>query len=136
MFGRQARLPIELTYGTLDITSQPAREYAAALQRMLGSAYERGQKNFKFKLFRQKDFYDRMIYGEPYERDSLVWLHSVVVPKGQSHKLHHPWTGPYHTVKDLSDVTYRIQHARGRKQRLVVHFDQFETIRRGDLIHC
>ena len=50
MFGRQACLLIEIVYGMSDITPQPASEYAAALQRMLGSAYERVQKNFKLKL--------------------------------------------------------------------------------------
>ena len=126
VFGRQAHLPIEFAYGMSDITPQPASEYAAALQRMLGSAYERVQKNFKLKLSRQKDFYDCKICSEPYERDSLVWLHSVAVPKGQSRKLHHP----YCIVKQLSDVTY-LQHTCGRKQHLVIHFDQLKPCVEG-----
>ena len=82
MFGRQACLLIELTYGTLDITPQLASEYAAALQRTLCSAYERVQKNLKLKLSKQKNFYDCNIHRQPYEQDSLVWLHSAVVLKG------------------------------------------------------
>ena len=37
--------------------------------------------------------------------------------------LHHPWTGPY---KIVADVTYRIQNCRGRRHRLVVHFNQLK----------
>ena len=128
MFGQKARIPIELAYGTSNATCtiQSPNEYAAALQKSLGSAFEQVRKNFKFRLCRQKDFYDRKVHGQPYEQDALVWLHSSVVPKGQSRKLHHPWTGPYRVVKQLSDVTYRIQHTQGRKNRLVVHFDRLK----------
>ena len=126
MFGRKARLPIELAYGTSETATHSPNEYAAALQKSLGSAFEQVRKNFKLRLCRQKDFYDRKVHGQHYRRDALVWLHSSVVPKGQSRKLHHPWTGPYRVVKQLSDVTYRIQHTLGRKNRLVVHFDRLK----------
>ena len=57
----------------------------------------------------QKELYDQKKHGDPYNVGDLVWLHSPVVPHGSSHKLHHPWTGPYKIVKKLSDITYRIQ---------------------------
>ena len=53
----------------------------------------------------------------------LVWLHFPVVSHGSSHKLYHPWTGPYKIVKKLSDITYPIKSCRGRRHRLVVHFN-------------
>ena len=124
MFGRKARLPIELAYGTSETATHSLNEYAAALQKSLGSSFEQVRKNFKLRLRRQKDFYDCKVHGQHYEQDALVWLHSSVVPNGQSRKLHHP--GPYRVVKQLSDVTYRIQHTLGRKNRLVVHFDQLK----------
>ena len=76
------------------IPPKSPNEYAAALQKSLGSAFEQVRKNFKVKLYRKKDCYDCKVHGQHYEHDVLVWLHSSVVPKGQSCKLHHPWTDP------------------------------------------
>ena len=101
-------------------------EYAVALQKSLGSAFECVWKNFQFRLCRQKDFYDYKIHRQHYEQGALVWLHSSVVPKEQFRKLHHSWTGPYCIVKQLSDVTYPIQHTQGRKNHLVVHIDRLK----------
>ena len=49
-----------------------------------------------------------------------------MTPKGQSKKLHHPWTGPFRVVKMLSQSVYRIQNVHNPRQRLVVHFDRFK----------
>ena len=56
----------------------------------------------------------------------LVWLHSPAIPRGQSKKLHCPWTGPYCIVNKLSDCTYRVQNMCNRRQRYVVHFDRLK----------
>ena len=39
----------------------------------------------------------------------LVWLHSPVVPRGSSRKLHHPWTGPYKIVNyQILHIAFRV----------------------------
>ena len=70
--------------------------------------------------------YDRKRHGEFYQAGDLVWLHSSVVPRGASRKLHRPWTGLYKIIKKLADVTYRIQNCTGWRHRLVVHFDRLK----------
>ena len=62
---------------------------------------------------RQKEFYDQKIFGKPYKMGDLIWLHSPVPKRDSCHKLHHPWTGPFKVLKQLSDTTYRIQNLRG-----------------------
>ncbi len=74
-------------------------------------------------LSRQKDIYDQRAHGKPFMIGNLVWLHCPSVPRGKSKKLHRPWSGPFRIVSQLSEVTYRIQHTRARRQRIVVHFD-------------
>ena len=54
-------------------------------------------------------------------------LHSPVVPRRRSKKLHCPWDGPYKIVKVLSKVTYRIQCCQGQHRRLVAHFDRLKS---------
>lgn len=59
----------------------------------------------------------------------LVWLHSPVVPRGQSKKLHQPWTGPYKIVTKLSDKVC-LQLTQYRRKRPVVHFDRLKPCSR------
>ena len=40
MFGRQARLPVDLMYGSSPTDTQSHNTYAVALQRQLTSAYD------------------------------------------------------------------------------------------------
>ena len=123
MFGRQARMPIDIMYGTPTPQVLSHAEYAERLHQDLELAYHRVRVHLGHKLCHQKDLYDRKVHGRPYECGDLVWLHSPAVPRGQSKKLRRPWTGPFRVVRKLSDAVYRIQHAQAPRQRLVVHFD-------------
>ena len=75
---------------------------------------------------RQKEFYNRKIHGNPYRAGDLVWLHSPVPKRASCRKLHHPWTGPFKVLKQLSDTTYRIQHLHCNRRRKVVHFERLK----------
>ena len=127
MFGRKARMPIELTYGCSPSTPSSTQQYAEDLKGSLEKAYTEVRNNFSHRLERQKDFYDRKVHGEPFAVGTLVWLHSPVVARGKSRKLHHPWTGPYRVIKRISEATYRIQNTTGNRKRLVVHFDRLKA---------
>ena len=59
---------------------------------------------------RQKGLYDKRAHGKPYKIGDYVCLHSPVVPRGGSRKLHRPLTGPFKVITKLSDGTYRIQN--------------------------
>ena len=127
MFGRQARMPIDILYGTPTPQVSSPAEYAGRLRQDLELAYHRVRVQLGHKLCRQKDLYDRKVHGRPYECGELVWLYSPVVPRGQSKKLRHPWTGPFRVVRKLSDAVYRIQNTQVPRQRLVVHFDRLKS---------
>jgi len=75
---------------------------------------------------RQKLYYDRKVFGDPYAPGELVWLLNPKVPKNTSKNLFHPWTGPFKMLKKLSECTYRIQKTEGQRQRQVVHFNRFK----------
>ena len=127
MFGRKARMPIELTYGCLPSTPSSTQQYAEDLKEPLEKAYTEVRSNFSHRLERQKEFYDQKVHGDLFAVGSLVWLHSPVVARGKSRKLHHPWTGPYRVIKRISEATYRIQNTIGNRKRLVVQFDRLKA---------
>lgn len=112
MFGQQAVLPVDLMFGPVQRSVEPS-EYAAHLKYALEDAYERVRECTGMKQLRQKQLYDKRAHGQPHEVGALAWLHQLVVPRGCSKKLHHPWTGPYRVVKQLSDVNYRVHHVYG-----------------------
>ena len=89
-------------------------------------AYKKVHCMMGSKQDRQKELYDWARHGEPFQCGDLVMLHSPVVPRGHSKKLHCSWDGPYKIVKVLSKVTYRIQCCQSRRRRLVVHFDRLK----------
>ena len=126
MFGRQARMPIDIMFGTPSPPASPATEYATLLRERLESAFQKVRQNMKYKLERQKEVYDHKTHGSPFADGDLVWLHSSRVNPGQLRKLHRPWSGPFRIVKKLSDATYRIQHTSNPRCRLVVHFDRLK----------
>ena len=128
MFGRQARLPMDVVYGSPTPEPRSTSEYAAQLKETLEQSYQTVREHFQSEAKRQKEIYSKKVHGNQFNQGDLVWLHSPVVPRGQSRKLHCPWTGPFKVVKRLSDAVYRIQDTRPKRKRsrIVVHFDRLK----------
>ena len=128
MFGRQARIPLDLMYQTPVTETRNVSHYVWILRKSLQDAYALVRENLQAASFRQKELYDEKIHGKPYSVDDLVWLHNPAVPRGWAHKLYCPWTGPYEVpvVKKLSTVVYWIQDTRGRQRRKVIHFNRLK----------
>ena len=126
MFGRQVRMPVDVMFGTPTPQPSTVPQYAADLRASLEAAYRCVRERMGRKLERQKELYDRKAHGVPLEPGDLVWLHNPAVARGQSKKLHRPWTGPYRVVRRLSDAVYRLQHTQARRKRPVVHFDRLK----------
>ena len=109
MFGRKARVPMDIVLG---IVPPAARTIYSPLcaPHQLNVAYGYVRDQMGHQIQRHKSHYDGRLHGKPYEVGNKVWLHSTVVQRGISQKLHCPWTGPYKVVSNLSDVVYRLQH--------------------------
>ena len=99
MFGRQARVPIDIMFGDSPVVTSSPSVYATKLQQSLTTAYDQVRNKMDATFQRQKQFYDQKVHGRPFTVGDLVWLYSPVVPTGQAKKLYHPWTGPYEVVK-------------------------------------
>lgn len=126
MFGRQARLPVDVAFGTAPQQVVSHDQYAANLRQTLEEAYQTVRTNLGAHLQRQKEIYDRKVHGQPFEKGDMVWLHTPAAKRGKSRKLVCPWAGPYVVVKKLSEVTYRVQHSQDKRRRTVVHFDRLK----------
>ena len=118
MFGRQARMPVDVMLGTTTTTPCTIPEYDVTnLRTSLEKAYEYVRKRMGHQLEQQKDHYDVRSHGKAFEAGDLVWLHNPAVPRARSKKLHRPWTGPYHVMSKLSQrpcITFSTPSAVGR----------------------
>ena len=127
MFGRLARLPVDIMYGSCPTEPVLPHQYVKTLKDTLESAYTKARKHMQATAMRSEELYNRRVHGQEYEVGDLVWLNNPVVPRGRSRKLHCPWTGPFKIIKKLSSVVYRIQDKRpGSRKRVVVHFDRLK----------
>ena len=135
MFGRQARLPVDILYGSPEPEAVSPSQYAAKLKDALDEAYEKVREKTSRQLKHQSEHYNQKVHGQPYTVGEHVWVLFPQVPRGTSRKLYRPWSGPFVVVKKLSDVTYRVQELRNRRRRLVVHFNRLKPYRRTDARH-
>ena len=128
MFGRQAKLPVDLAYGTAPMEEMTTQVNVRNLQQTcLEKTYLTVRNHRDAALEQQKELYDRRVRGDECQVGDLVWLHNLVVPKGARRKLHCPWTGSYKVMKKLSTVVYRIQDTQPyRRKHLLVHFDRLK----------
>ena len=129
MFGRQAKLPVDLLYGTPEPDPLPPSQYAATLKTAMGEAYEKVRTKTTRQLKHQSDLYNQKVHGNPYKVGDFVWVLFPQTPRGKSKKLYRPWKGPFVVAKKLSDITYRVQEVTNRRRRLVIHFNRLKPFR-------
>ena len=115
MYGRKAKIPIDIIYGTPNMPSVTPSEYVSTLRKSLEQSYQLARKHSLGAACRQKERYDKKIHGKPYNKGELVWLFTQVVGKHKAKKLNCPWTVPHKVVKKISDIVYRIQDTDSRK---------------------
>jgi len=125
MFGREMRLPVDLTTGRPPDENLPTVEtdYAEALQRRLDDTRRRVSDSLRLTGHSMWRRYQLRVRDAGYLPGELVWLHNPRRKRGLSPKLQSPWEGPYTIIEALSDVTYRISPGEGRRRR-VVHVDR------------
>ena len=97
MFGREARMPIDMFGRPPENEGLSHPEYAIQLRDKFESLYDAVWQHRQRAFQRQKDHYDKALHGNPYtegaqktlhgnpyREGALVWLHSPLVPSGQS----------------------------------------------------
>ena len=80
MFGRQARMPVDIMLGTPTPTTSTIPHYVTNLRSSLETAYTYVRKHMGHQLEQQKKCYDSRASGHPYKCGDLVWLHSPATP--------------------------------------------------------
>ena len=126
MFGRETKLPVDLTTASLDDEkSDEEEDYAYQLRTRIRGAHKRAEECLGKSAVRQKTAYNRKSNDHKLQVGDFVWLHDPAKKKGVSPKLQLRWKGPFLIVSKLSDVTMRIQMS-PRAKPMVVHVDRLK----------
>ena len=129
MFGRQAKIPLDIVYGSPNTAVVTLSQYASKLCHSLEESYQLTRKHSPGAACRQKAHYDSKVHGKPFKVGDLVWLCTLARGRKKSKKLHCPWTGPFKVVKQISALVYRIQNIESWK-RQIVHSERLKSYSR------
>ncbi|KAI8513239.1 hypothetical protein Bbelb_098780 [Branchiostoma belcheri] len=122
MHGREARLPVELMFGTPTTAAAPVQEYVKDLVDKLPTVFKLVADNTKQAHRRQKDLFDRRVYGDPFQEGDKVLLAKKSLGKGLAKKLARKFEGPFTVVERVGGNAYRIRKSRANTSK-VVHFE-------------
>ncbi|KAI8489127.1 hypothetical protein Bbelb_331120 [Branchiostoma belcheri] len=122
MHGRESRLPVELMFGTPTTAAAPVQEYVKDLVNKLPTVFKLVADNTKQAHRRQKDLFDRRVYGDPFQEGDKVLLAKKSLGKGLAKKLARKFEGPFTVVERIGGNAYRIRKPRANTSK-VVHFE-------------
>ena len=130
MFGRQARLPIDIIFGIPDAgRSIPTEEFAHSTKENLQIAFELARRNLYKRIDKQKAYNSKLPPIPEFTPGKKVLIykphHST---DGPNPKLIQPWQGSYIICSKLSPVVYRIRHPDDTKQ-VAVHLVHIKSYR-------
>ena len=78
MYGRQARMPIDVMYGTPSAQPEELSEYAANLRQSLENAYRRVRDHMAQRLDRQTEIYNRRVTGMITVVSTNLYTHNAI----------------------------------------------------------
>lgn len=123
LYGREARLPSEITLGQNLTQDREAEE----ILRRIRDCRENVKKIIKDSQEKQKGRYDKRHRHVEYSVGDRVMVWTPTRKKGKSTKLLHRWHGPYEVTKKLSEVNYEVKIVpRGNK---MAYYDTIHVAR-------
>ena len=125
MFGREARLPIEVILG-IRATSTGEEvasygDYVNSLKERMQVAHDLARKHLGQNALRMKESYDAKKNLNQYNRGDLVWYATESKQLHTAPKLRVPFQGPYLVLDQLGDLLFKIQLDAKGKQKIVHH---------------
>jgi len=122
VYGREARLPIDLVYANPTELFYSTDQYADHVKNRLEVAYELSRLHALEAQDRQKSHYDQnRDTNRDFDVGRKVWLFNNQSRPGQSSKFHKVWLGPFVIVDKTGPVNYRISMDGSLTGSKVVH---------------
>ena len=139
MHGREAKLPIDLIYGSKFRRDAPSNVHSASTIINMETVFRMCRNNLKMTIMRARSNYTGRLEKEPLLQDDLVWLFTPTKKdkqgiRGAKYGLY--WTGPWLVIRKISDVLFTIKsHGNWNRKEVttVVSIDRVKRYRENDL---
>ncbi|CAH8654098.1 unnamed protein product [Dicrocoelium dendriticum] len=124
--GREVRLPSDVRLPRSQQVYPSVVEYVSKLLDSVRRTHEAARIHLANAQRRQKEYYDKKVFGVPLKAGDLVYLHQAPV-SGIPAKLHREWAGPYVVDRIISDLTCVIRDPKNAVgPPMVVHFNRLK----------
>ena len=131
MFGRQARLPVDVILGIPHVGSSSDTEmFTKTTRENLQTAYELARQNLSERAAKQAAHNDKLPQFPVFQPGQRVLLYKPYHDSdGPNPKLLLPWRGPYTICSQLSPVVYRVKRPNEERELSVhlAHLKQYHT---------
>ena len=105
--GREARLPIDLVYGSIPTEAKTIDEYVKRLHSTFYTAFQVVSQKQNDYILRQRSLYQEK--ARAIQIDDLVWLFTKRPNPGLNRKFQSFYSGPYRVMKQVSNTIFDIQ---------------------------
>ena len=128
MYGREARIPADLVYGSLPDTETVPNipEFVEKQQDILREAYALTRQHLGSAARRRKNDYDLRTRAQKFPSGSWVWVYVPRRKVGRYPKWQNHYQGPFLVIRQLGPVNYEVQRSPQSKP-WVVHVDKLKA---------
>ena len=105
VFGQECKYPIHLLLPKAPGHEIVNYEFTRWLNEQFGEAHVNARETLGYRK-RQKDLYQKNVFGEELKPGEKVWLFAP--QKAKSRKFFLPWIRPYNIIERTSEVNYKI----------------------------
>ena len=135
VYGREAATPLVLLANQEKPPTSLISNYSNELEQKFREIHAMIMENITTAQSKQKHKYDKC-YRTDQSRilntGDIVWLHSTVIPKGDSKKFHKPWTGPFVVPNPQGSVNYVVRTQSGKGRIVRVHHNRLKLVQHHD----
>ena len=131
LHGREMKLPFPI-----DVTPKFSRheimdENVQDLADKLEAAYKLVRSRMSQGKIKQAKYYNDKsnVKFRSFKPGDLIFMHSPVLKKGVTKKLHKPWLGPFKVLEKINEVNYRVEFKNGKTQ--VIHVNRMKPCLTG-----
>jgi hypothetical protein len=121
MFGRDVRLPMDVSLDPQPSTKIDPLDYRAELITRLERAWSLARENILRAQQRQIANYRNTGSNREFQIGQQVWIYTPKVRKGTVRKFAKNWFGPYRIIEKLSNINYRVRSNGNQIVEQVVH---------------
>ena len=136
-YGREARIPWDIVYGSAPHTLMPLEKWVAERKEHMSHVFKMVQQHTKKHQLQQKRYFDSNLKGEfqSFDEGELVMMYDTA-SRSKHGKLNSPWCGPFHVVTKLSDCLYKVLLEPGKErvvnvEKLKKYYERGQGVIRG-----